>query len=92
MENENGHLRSIDVAENMNSSLGYSANGNGGSCLKRPHPLLNERIVCLFSHASLYRAHLWHDLEKGLGAPSVFNCVVQISKGSNVKYEVDSAL
>ncbi|KAI9127713.1 hypothetical protein K1719_000706 [Acacia pycnantha] len=36
-------------------------------------------------------AHPWHDLEIGPGAPSVFNCVVEISKGSKVKYELDKA-
>ena len=50
MENENGHLLSIDVAENTNSCLGYSANGNGGSGLKRPHPLLNEHIISFLTH------------------------------------------
>ncbi|KAK2404656.1 soluble inorganic pyrophosphatase [Trifolium repens] len=34
-------------------------------------------------------AHPWHDLETGPGAPSVFNCVVEIGKGSKVKYELD---
>ncbi|EFJ33488.1 hypothetical protein SELMODRAFT_143637 [Selaginella moellendorffii] len=34
-------------------------------------------------------AHPWHDLEIGSGAPSVFNCVVEIAKGSKVKYELD---
>jgi inorganic pyrophosphatase len=34
-------------------------------------------------------AHPWHDLELGPGAPQVFNCVIEISKGSKVKYELD---
>ncbi|OIT03472.1 soluble inorganic pyrophosphatase ppa1 [Nicotiana attenuata] len=32
-------------------------------------------------------AHPWHDLE--IGAPKVFNVVIEISKGSKVKYELD---
>lgn len=34
-------------------------------------------------------AHPWHDLEIGPEAPVIFNCVVEISKGSKVKYELD---
>jgi inorganic pyrophosphatase len=34
-------------------------------------------------------AHPWHDLEIGPEAPEVFNCVVEIGKGSKVKYELD---
>ncbi|KAJ7529166.1 hypothetical protein O6H91_15G036000 [Diphasiastrum complanatum] len=34
-------------------------------------------------------AHPWHDLEIGPGAPGVFNCVIEIPKGSKVKYELD---
>ncbi|KAE9595847.1 putative inorganic diphosphatase [Lupinus albus] len=34
-------------------------------------------------------AHPWHDLEIGPGAPHIFNVVVEISKGSKVKYELD---
>jgi inorganic pyrophosphatase len=34
-------------------------------------------------------AHPWHDLEIGPEAPAVFNCVVEIGKGSKVKYELD---
>ncbi|GLJ49430.1 hypothetical protein SUGI_1046670 [Cryptomeria japonica] len=34
-------------------------------------------------------AHPWHDLEIGPRAPTIFNCVVEISKGSKVKYELD---
>ncbi|CAN4080090.1 unnamed protein product [Withania somnifera] len=40
------------------------------------------------SHRSV-AAHPWHDLEIGPGAPSIFNCVVEIPKGSKVKYELD---
>ncbi|KAL3681370.1 hypothetical protein R1sor_024326 [Riccia sorocarpa] len=34
-------------------------------------------------------AHPWHDLEIGPGAPEIFNCVIEIGKGSKVKYELD---
>ncbi|KAF5798646.1 putative inorganic diphosphatase [Helianthus annuus] len=51
---------------------------------------LNERILSSMSRRSV-AAHPWHDLEIGPGAPSVFNCVVEIGKGSKVKYELDKA-
>ncbi|XP_010263618.1 PREDICTED: soluble inorganic pyrophosphatase isoform X1 [Nelumbo nucifera] len=50
--------------------------------------VLNERILSSMSRRS-FAAHPWHDLEIGPGAPAVFNCVVEISKGSKVKYELD---
>ncbi|KAF2290754.1 hypothetical protein GH714_015320 [Hevea brasiliensis] len=53
-----------------------------------PHVVLNERILSSMSRRSV-AAHPWHDLEIGPGAPAVFNCVVEISKGSKVKYELD---
>ncbi|MCL7044098.1 hypothetical protein MKW94_007887 [Papaver nudicaule] len=34
-------------------------------------------------------AHPWHDLEIGPGAPSIFNCVIEIPKGGKVKYELN---
>ncbi|RDX70070.1 Soluble inorganic pyrophosphatase 1, partial [Mucuna pruriens] len=54
----------------------------------RPVPRLNERILSSLSRRSV-AAHPWHDLEIGPGAPMIFNCVVEISKGSKVKYELD---
>ncbi|XP_034684232.1 soluble inorganic pyrophosphatase 1 isoform X1 [Vitis riparia] len=54
------------------------------------HVVLNERILSSMSRRSI-AAHPWHDLEIGPGAPSVFNCVVEIGKGSKVKYELDKA-
>ncbi|CAN1121986.1 Soluble inorganic pyrophosphatase PPA1 [Linum perenne] len=53
-----------------------------------PRPALNERILSSMTRRSV-AAHPWHDLEIGPGAPSVFNVVVEISKGSKVKYELD---
>ncbi|KAK3162574.1 hypothetical protein QOZ80_1BG0091100 [Eleusine coracana subsp. coracana] len=55
---------------------------------KRPAPRLNERILSSISQRSV-AAHPWHDLEIGPDAPAVFNVVVEISKGSKVKYELD---
>ncbi|KAK6943700.1 Inorganic pyrophosphatase [Dillenia turbinata] len=65
------------------------------------HPPLNERILSSLTRRS-FAAHPWHDLEIGPGAPTVFNCmssywsklekfpqVVEIGKGSKVKYELD---
>ncbi|GLJ08039.1 hypothetical protein SUGI_0080100 [Cryptomeria japonica] len=52
------------------------------------HPPLNERILSSMSRRSV-ATHLWHDLEIGPGAPAIFNCVVEFSKGSKVKYELD---
>ncbi|XP_065621996.1 soluble inorganic pyrophosphatase [Quercus suber] len=66
---------------------------NGGEASGRtssgfPQVVLNERILNSMSRRSI-AAHPWHDLEIGPGAPSVFNCVVEIGKGSKVKYELD---
>ncbi|KAL3531848.1 hypothetical protein ACH5RR_005369 [Cinchona calisaya] len=52
------------------------------------HPPLNERILSSMTRRSV-AAHPWHDLEIGPGAPKIFNCVIEISKGSKVKYELD---
>uniref|UniRef100_A0A804MCX6 Soluble inorganic pyrophosphatase n=1 Tax=Zea mays TaxID=4577 RepID=A0A804MCX6_MAIZE len=51
-------------------------------------PKLNERILSSLSRRSV-AAHPWHDLEIGPDAPAVFNVVVEITKGSKVKYELD---
>ncbi|XP_048438039.1 soluble inorganic pyrophosphatase 1-like [Pyrus x bretschneideri] len=53
-----------------------------------PHPKLNERILSSLSRRSV-AAHPWHDLEIGPGAPAVFNCVVEIGKGSKIKHKLD---
>ncbi|PNX91846.1 soluble inorganic pyrophosphatase-like protein [Trifolium pratense] len=54
----------------------------------RQTPRLNERILSSLSRRSV-AAHPWHDLEIGPEAPNIFNCVVEITKGSKVKYELD---
>ncbi|KAL2336294.1 hypothetical protein Fmac_010740 [Flemingia macrophylla] len=62
---------------------------NGGEAQSsRPTPRLNERILSSLSRRSV-AAHPWHDLEIGPDAPNIFNCVVEITKGSKVKYELD---
>ncbi|KAI8546099.1 hypothetical protein RHMOL_Rhmol07G0089900 [Rhododendron molle] len=54
----------------------------------RPAPRLNERILSSMSRRSV-AAHPWHDLEIGPGAPQIVNVVVEIPRGSKVKYELD---
>ncbi|CAO2835371.1 unnamed protein product [Amaranthus hypochondriacus] len=49
---------------------------------------LNERILSSLSRRSV-AAHPWHDLEVGSDAPNIVNSVIEISKGSKVKYELD---
>ncbi len=34
-------------------------------------------------------AHPWHDVPIGEGAPEEFNALIEITKGSKVKYELD---
>ncbi|XP_010462897.1 PREDICTED: soluble inorganic pyrophosphatase 1-like [Camelina sativa] len=65
-----------------------SEEGNEDQKLQRPAPRLNERILSSLSRRSV-AAHPWHDLEIGPGAPQIFNVVVEITKGSKVKYELD---
>ncbi len=36
-------------------------------------------------------SHPWHDLSIGDAAPSLFNAVIEIPRGSKVKYELDKA-
>jgi len=55
---------------------------------KHQAPRLNERILSSLSRRTV-AAHPWHDLEIGPGAPHIFNVVVEITKGSKVKYELD---
>ncbi|KAK6140318.1 hypothetical protein DH2020_025955 [Rehmannia glutinosa] len=55
---------------------------------KSSHSPLNERILSSLTRKGV-AAHPWHDLEIGPGAPIIFNCVVEISRGSKVKYELD---
>ncbi|KAG4917104.1 hypothetical protein JHK87_054661 [Glycine soja] len=57
----------------------------------RPVSRLNERILSSLSRRSV-AAHPWHDLEIGNFADIIacsYNIVVEITKGSKVKYELD---
>lgn len=36
-------------------------------------------------------SHPWHDLPIGDKAPNLFNAVIEIPRGSKVKYELDKA-
>ncbi|KAK4787358.1 hypothetical protein SAY86_011191 [Trapa natans] len=67
---------------------GMSNEAEASQQQQRPSPRLNERILSSLSRRSV-AAHPWHDLEIGSGAPTIFNCVVEITKGSKVKYELD---
>ncbi|KVH91758.1 Inorganic pyrophosphatase, partial [Cynara cardunculus var. scolymus] len=51
-------------------------------------PRLNERILSSLSKRSV-AAHPWHDLDIGPEAPQTVNVVIEIPKGSKVKYELD---
>ncbi|KAL8196322.1 hypothetical protein R6Q57_025322 [Mikania cordata] len=51
-------------------------------------PRLNERILSSLSKRSA-AAHSWHDLDIGPEAPQIVNVVIEIPKGSKVKYELD---
>ncbi|VAH00907.1 unnamed protein product [Triticum turgidum subsp. durum] len=51
-------------------------------------PVLNERILSSMTRRP-GSAHSWHDLEIGPDAPTIFNCVIEIPRGSKVKYELD---
>ncbi|CAI0469840.1 unnamed protein product [Linum tenue] len=66
-----------------------STNDNNGSDGgEKRTPKLNERILSSLSKRTV-AAHPWHDLEIGPEAPKVFNVVIEITKGSKVKYELD---
>ncbi|KAF3539148.1 hypothetical protein F2Q69_00021392, partial [Brassica cretica] len=70
------------------SKMSEEVKENQSGKLQKPTPRLNERILSSLSKRSV-AAHPWHDLEIGPGAPVIFNVVVEISKGSKVKYELD---
>jgi inorganic pyrophosphatase len=38
---------------------------------------------------SAHVSHAWHDIAIGEEAPDVFNAVIEIPRGSKVKYELD---
>ncbi len=41
------------------------------------------------NHYRSSASHPWHDLAIGSDAPNKFNAVIEIPKGSKVKYELD---
>ena len=41
------------------------------------------------NHYRSSASHPWHDLAIGSEAPNKFNAVIEIPKGSKVKYELD---
>uniref|UniRef100_A0ACD5T983 Uncharacterized protein n=1 Tax=Avena sativa TaxID=4498 RepID=A0ACD5T983_AVESA len=82
--------RASEQRAKMSQDTGANANANANASGddKRSTPRLNERILSSLSRRSV-AAHPWHDLEIGPEAPAVFNVVVEITKGSKVKYELD---
>ncbi|KAK1267725.1 Soluble inorganic pyrophosphatase [Acorus gramineus] len=91
MNNEKRPTPRLNASENMNNEKRLTPPLNAYENVnyeKRPTPRLNERILSSLSRRSV-AAHPWHDLEIGPGAPMIVNCVVEITKGSKVKYELD---
>ncbi|KAI4980644.1 hypothetical protein ZWY2020_021129 [Hordeum vulgare] len=74
-----------------NGAKGHAADEKEVAEPKRQKPPLNERILSSLSQRSV-TAHPWYDLEIGPRAPAVFNVVVEITKGSKVKYELDKKI
>ncbi|EYU19443.1 hypothetical protein MIMGU_mgv1a011868mg [Erythranthe guttata] len=70
------------------SSSGKMSEENNEVSPQMRAPRLNERILSSLSRRSV-AAHPWHDLEIGPGAPQIINVVIEIPKGSKVKYELD---
>ncbi|CAI0417804.1 unnamed protein product [Linum tenue] len=65
-----------------------STNDNNGNDGEKRTPKLNERILSSLSKRTV-AAHPWHDLEIGNATHIVYKQVVEITKGSKVKYELD---
>eukprot|EP00887_Chlorella_sp_A99_P005801 scaffold1.g5801.t1 len=57
----------------------------GGAALKRTRAAALGGYHLPRSHAS----HPWHDLEAGENPPELINAVIEIPRGSKVKYELD---
>ena len=52
----------------------------------------NARVTAPRMSKGRYAAsHPWHDLDIGEEAPAMFNAVIEIPRGSKVKYELDKA-
>ncbi|KAG6522664.1 hypothetical protein ZIOFF_019811 [Zingiber officinale] len=76
-----------DFRSSLKLKIMGTQNGTNGT-QRSLIPQLNQRILSSLSKRSV-AAHPWHDLEIGPAAPAIFNVVVEISKGSKVKYELD---
>ncbi|XP_048566608.1 soluble inorganic pyrophosphatase 4-like [Triticum urartu] len=76
------------AATTKEPSTNGNGNGTAATAPKTKTPALNERILSSITRRSV-AAHPWHDLEIGPDAPTIFNCVIEIPKGSKVKYELD---
>ncbi|KAL2458333.1 Inorganic diphosphatase [Forsythia ovata] len=87
-----GYIRreyNISHAFLLSSKMASETTENGAqSSRQRRAPRLNERILSSLSRRSM-AAHPWHDLEIGPDAPEIINVVIEIPKGSKVKYELD---
>ncbi|CAN1190599.1 Soluble inorganic pyrophosphatase PPA1 [Linum perenne] len=64
------------------------SSGEAGRSSQYARPALNERILSSLTRRSV-AAHPWHDLEIGNFLQLTAVIVVEISKGSKVKYELD---
>jgi hypothetical protein len=62
----------------------YTVTNSESTDIKRPHP----KDMAAGRHAA---SHPWHDLSIGPDAPALFNAVIEIPRGSKVKYELDKA-
>lgn len=62
------------------------------SAIAGPKKELQVRKIAPRMSKSRYAAsHPWHDLDIGPDAPTLFNAVIEIPRGSKVKYELDKA-
>ncbi|XP_073100628.1 soluble inorganic pyrophosphatase isoform X1 [Elaeis guineensis] len=84
------HIGNVLCVYQLAFMASSNENSNNSSGSHQLHVPLDERILFSMSRRSV-AAHPWHDLEIGPGAPIIFNCVVEIGKGSKVKYELDKS-
>lgn len=79
----------IVVMDPPNDAFPNDASAKSPKSNRSSRPPLNERILSSMTRRQPVAAHPWHDLEIGPGAPTFFNCVIEISRGQKVKYELD---
>ena len=53
--------------------------------LKRKRSWLQKKL----KKNKIKTMNLWHDITIGKNAPEDFNCIIEISKGSHKKYEIE---